>query len=1339
MSTPQVTPLVTPKSTFQYGLNDLLDKPDAIEYFRKALPSVLEIIIYLKQNKRNDHFLNILISHSLIKPEDLDDLTKNIDWIPEYYVAALKKAFEEKATTTIDFLFSCQQLLNIDFSKELLYELIKKQKVSLKQAQVIEPHSFFLLAEIFEKLLDESVIVIYIFKETLLLEKVCSQFISFQKMNQVRKIVEKGLLKLESLQRLQHPLPLEFIENELSNAAQDPYQNLKLILVLLDLRAGCEVETICKLAKCQDNTLLKKLTSLENISEALFQMIEYDQETRFKNLFQAGNCCFRDSDLRNSEGNTLLVEAVKSKRLRFVETLLEHLANPLILDNKGQSVFELAKNNPPMENILYHHRSTYGNSTSCSNNDEGEEEIALKKFLEKHAKGQPASHFYCLFIKINNVALAILKKDKFSDKMLSSESESRANRATNRIHCWSSSVLYPIPQDFMPNHTSMDTIGISLVKPLKGNTYHCNRLENIYMESKPSENWGFKYSNDMLQTHGHGKNPEAARSAFKVHRDGIKLKNWKTTPDISDFQKRLTDLNDQLQCMFEKEQESADQMSALESEMNSFIASAESIIEARYITNSSQKFQEDHFIKENHGPIREKLKKIPSYIFDDKKFREWQTLIHDQILYLKEMENKLLLEKPMDSSIFEGERKQAIQNLDGLKDLIVNRTVTSSEMPTLKIYSSSLFLEDVFQFSQNTVDLLKKTICQLGGSSFKNIPPLMNETLFFHFSDRVFREKMLNQLNEEAQFLIQSKTLKRSVDMQILARNLAYMQDTSKILNVSLNCPQVFKSNQPTNLLTSTMNMHVSSYFDVRKTLDNFWKIVPYDEELTQTHLDRMFILIIQRLLLMDEEIRRSEGKTFLYPAMDERHPKQMLDEQLLLLLTSLLTVLKANNTKSSPILQKIIEFVQLKLSPAVCGTEKKKYKLESLFLHHFLEVIPKIKKLVDTVWQANSADDSSFKPFMELLRDYDLPKKGEIEELLLHYFQNLRLNEDLPDFNPKISQLIRKSRELKSNINDLSKFAGSFDDSLLTNLKQPLGVICEVIDYLKIGEKTHAVTPKRLLEIISKGSLSDSEKIELNENIICNLIENLSDNLKKLKQLTNNLSQLEQADEDKIKNIQQFCGTCTQFIIEYLQLEHPPLPVYTDFAKSTLQVFYDLKTTSKGFLESSLNQFPILYKKLQASEGSDEMILGIKKLTLQIKEKLGSMKDKTLLNSCSGFVEKLSQNVSPHLRPILSNLLKGFLTPLENCQKAMYGTYIKKMEKMGEQLSLGIRVQTYYTQTNENVTYYLWDGKPFNALPYHTDDAVHLPLVKDYDWAQSQRSFMNRKMLSEKKLSDLF
>ncbi|MBA3238304.1 MAG: hypothetical protein H0T62_08175 [Parachlamydiaceae bacterium] len=68
----------------------------------------------------------------------------------------------------------------------------------------------------------------------------------------------------------------------------------------------------------------------------------------------------------------------------------------------------------------------------------------------------------------------------------------------------------------------------------------------------------------------------------------------------------------------------------------------------------------------------------------------------------------------------------------------------------------------------------------------------------------------------------------------------------------------------------------------------------------------------------------------------------------------------------------------------------------------------------------------------------------------------------------------------------------------------------------------------------------------------------------------------------------------------------------------------------------------------------------------------------------------------------------------------------------MSGQLSLGIREQTYYTQENENLVYYLWDGKPFNALPYHTEDKVRIPLIKNYNWMNIQRSYKKRSMLSD-------
>ena len=74
---------------------------------------------------------------------------------------------------------------------------------------------------------------------------------------------------------------------------------------------------------------------------------------------------------------------------------------------------------------------------------------------------------------------------------------------------------------------------------------------------------------------------------------------------------------------------------------------------------------------------------------------------------------------------------------------------------------------------------------------------------------------------------------------------------------------------------------------------------------------------------------------------------------------------------------------------------------------------------------------------------------------------------------------------------------------------------------------------------------------------------------------------------------------------------------------------------------------------------------------------------------------------------------------------------FLKKLQQMSSQVHLGIRQQTFSTTTGDNLTYYSWEGDPFDACLYHSFNVTHLPLESSMEWENQQRSLGIKKMLN--------
>lgn len=1138
-------------------------------------------------------------------------------------------------------------------------------------------------------------------------------------------------------------------------------QNEELIICLLETGIEFDEDDIYGVSKRGNFSLLKSfLDKGADIRKAIFKLVEHKQEHVISRLLERKTGLDSlDPNLRNEEGNTLLIEAVKQDHPPLVRTLLEWGANPLIRDNQGCTVFDLSKQKSLLtRTLLYDPPNTrLGSGGGYNYTIKSPEEEALNKLLATKAQGKQIGKFYGLFIKVNHVALVILKSTGFSTKMLDCLQQSTYEHPHNHIHSWVSSTQYPIPEEFgaRVNHTSMSTLGFAIIQSSQsqiGDIVTINKqhyavipLENSFKTKNPNIEYGFKYSYEGVQTHGHGKNPEAARSAFNEHRDGVRLSHWVSIPDLSADQDTLLQFSTQINQMFDKEQENSGQLEQLAERINTFLDQSKSIIEARHdltSSNSTKKEEEDSLIEQGYQEISKDLKNAHAYTFHEKRFQEWQSMIHQQITALQNLERKLEEKKPMSLSSFEAEREMADEHLEEIKDLVAHQGVTSAEIPTLKIYTSFQLVEDIFQASPTAIQSIKATICQLIGSILHQIPVKIDDHLVTHFLEDRFREDILTQLNAEAQFIVKCKNknghrLLQGRDcrpMQNLASSLALLQDTSFILEtippVSLTPNQKGFADE---VLEATMLKHLNSYQAARKILDNFWLEVCYDQAALKDEIDELLELLTQRVLLMDEEVREEGEECFLYPLMDGRHPKRILDEQLFLLQTSLLIALNSPSKQQAvtPSICSIIKHVQIRLSPALFGTERKKLKFDGFFLSSLHDVVYNTSELVEAAWQSNPSTDSQFKRLHDLFDRYPIPEKRKIESLFIGTFRQLSPTELQLNFDPSIEEFLATVREIRKEITGLveSFRSNSTDVVTVKEVREMLDQSLRAIDSIEFGNDVPQVAPHELLEILAHDTVSDSDKKRLKEGLMAGIVNEIRSSTKEILRQTKTLSDLDQIKTKQAKDLQSACAKCVKSIRDYLKtLTSPPILDFSLFKEKVIQTIEAIHETSKGTLEKSNNHLVIAKEMLaQDSLGEREIVSEVESLVKQLKQFFNGKRGARIAGQYDKDVQELANQLKLYLSALLPTMLSDQLTLLEKCQTALYKIYVNQVEKMSKQLSLGIRQQSYYPTQHKNLSYYVWDGKPFDAIPYHSDDNVHIPLDDDQEMSTNRGSRLVR------------
>lgn len=1364
-----------PLNIEKYTLKDLLEETTAsaaLEYLIRHRPSRDQVVPFFVEllGSKNENVIDLLIESSLIDQESIENCLPHYSWLIEHCAHALIRAIDQKKEKVFRFLIDgkifngiISQFAHL-LTKPILEKILKEKHSSQffnRFKLIIQQDSLHsILLEILEEaLLNDYNFIVYYFKDSVVLEKSIGNSIQQSNAKILIKLIKYRLIDADAIKRAlsKNRNLKEKLTNEFKIACKEPEHNEVLITVLIDSDIQLDEQDIYEIAKSGNFSRLKKLVDKGfDISNAVFKLINYKKGAIIEKLLKEDyGKSGLDSNLRNQAGNTLLIEAVKADQPSLVETLLAYGANPLIRDHQDRSVFDLSKDKClHIRQLLYNPKQVHPQRSLGSrgyNSQKAKEEKVLRQFLKRKAQGKPINKFYGLFIKVNEVAISILKAEPFFNKLPESESESTYHHPRNRIHCWVATSLYSIPEEFAVNHTSMNTLGFAIIRgsnatlggeivEVDKQRYTCIRLENSYKANNPEIDYGFKYSYGGVQTHGHGKNPEAVRAAFKEHKDGVKLRHWITIPDLSADQESHVRFSKQMAELFEVESKNAEGLVKLVEIINSFMEKAGSIIEARYSTfstNERMNWEENNLIESFYKPVQEGLRKIHAYTFNDQRLAEWKVAIQQQMLALQELQKKLQEAQPMLSSAFEAEKASVEKHLAGIKDLVINRTVTSAEVPTLKIYTSSLIIEDIFEASSVTIQAMKKAICQLIGSMLVKIPVTVDTTLADHFLEGSFRKDVLCQLTTEAQFIAGHTIINDYRVMQELASHLALLQDTATILEAM---PPISLTSNRTDLadevLEGTILSHLNSYAAARKSLDHLWLEICYDKVILEKELDFILELLTRRLLLMDEEIRQEEKGCFLYPLMDLRCSKRILDEQLFLLQTSLLIALRNQPEElRSPFIQSTMALVQIRLTPALYGTEKRKYKFDGLFLPYLLDTVPKIKELVKAAWESDPAVDSPFKPLNDLLQKYHSPEKKELEHSLIESFKQLVQDKARLNFDPSVKEFISILRKMREEIEKLIRSFKSEDNTplILQELKDLLKQAKIVFDCLKIEKTASCITPSELLKILAHSTLSESDKVLLKEGIIIGFTSDIRASIEELIRLMKNLPQLDLIEVDKAKTLQREIGRCSKSIREYLASQEKASDLdFFSFREQLNKILGQIKNRSKGTLEKSVNKMDVVSKKLSDPESNNiELVFEIKALIDQLNS-FFKKKGEKIADSYKESVQALTDQNEPYLNRILPVILEKLITPLKACQKALSSKYVEKIEKEKAQLCLGIREQTYYTTNNDNISYYLWAGKKFDALPYHTDNEVHIPLVEDSDWAGVQTAGWMRSHLQE-------
>ncbi len=303
-------------------------------------------------------------------------------------------------------------------------------------------------------------------------------------------------------------------------------------------------------------------------------------------------------------------------------------------------------------------------------------------------------------------------------------------------------------------------------------------------------------------------------------------------------------------------------------------------------------------------------------------------------------------------------------------------------------------------------------------------------------------------------------------------------------------------------------------------------------------------------------------------------------------------------------------------------------------------------------------------------------------------------------------------------------------DSSVATKLKDSLDQAIKVFKYLEFEENLSQITPQKMLEMLN----SSKSKDQLEASIIAQSVSKLNSSVNNLERIVKKISHLDNLNADKTKDLQKKCSECSQCIQEYLETQKQTSLLDFSFFKNTAtEALKSFQDPPNETLQNSIPKISTVSNELSQTDSLNvEIVLEVKTLIDQLENFFKGKKGKKIASKYENPLNKLSECVKPYLKTILPLILEQLLQSFKACQKALYHTYVTKLKKLDGQLSLGIRQQTYYTTSNENITYYLWGGKKFDALPYHTDNEVHIPLVHNHDLSMTGRTHTEKNSLFE-------
>ncbi len=1059
-------------------------------------------------------------------------------------------------------------------------------------------------------------------------------------------------------------------------------------------------------------TLISLDVPLSDESVALiFHWIEEDRSFWQVNTLL---CHGLSPDLTSALGWTLLQQAVLFDRPGIVDTLIKKEANSLTPTPDGRTVFELAKGkNPKILDLLYYPEKYHysGNSWERKYNPSITipEEEALGKILEQRCRANKGvGYYYSLFIKVNEVVLVLLKPSGFSDQF-PRFSEATFLQKRNRVHCWSPHTLYSIPQEHVPTVNSMETICLRILRvpenpdkyrhvQVEREWFDCTFLQSEYRAFDSSLERGFKYSESGVQVRGHEANPNAIRSAFNTHKkEAERLKDIFRIPEISSELGKLSKIHQVLENQSKIEEKNTAVLKTFSEQFTCFFKEAESIIDWRSSRMSTDPDEKARILK-RHTEVQESMVKLSQQILTDERLSQWKNAIAANIELLQTLEAKLIEAHPVDQGHIASEIEAISNSVCGVAEIITSRTITSAIGPTFRVYQSENLVDDALSPDGccETVRKLRYATCELITSSLiglVNYEVVKRE----NFLDEAFREKRITQHMDEATWI--GQFCESKVEMQKLASALAQFKENSNAL-AKFNLP-----NRKTKeyLRDECFGLHLK----IREHLDVCWNALFEKRDFVAANFENLYPLLLQRILLMDEEIQLVNRDSIVYPDMGVHKKWHFLNEQLFLLQHTMLIV--QGLQPSIPIIdllpeEKTAEYVQLHLKPAAYGSSKTPKKLYNFFVCNLLELVGKLQEIVATAETPLLSNQLT-----KRLTQTKLPSKKMLEEVMKETFRALTPGELNPKFSKEVLDLFDLFRFCNQDVNSLPDALMEDEAEFLTPIRSLSEKVDSVLKNFQFSSDDDEIDPLVLLQKIKNAAEVTPEALD--KALISGLGSKVGKQLEKLKQQAKKITSFDQFEIDRAKRFQTECTETVDRIEEFVRFNQTDVTINPINRELCADKILALDQISEGMLSQSINIIEPSIEMLN-KEGVNEltMTLQLSKLVKQMRESLNSKRQKELKMKCDAAFGELNEIVEHALNAQKMEALTSLTPVIQNVRESLKSIFLKKITKMGDELTAGIRMQTHYKQDGSDETFYLWEGLPFNGHPRHTADELHIP-----------------------------